>query len=185
MDRTEVETVARAIRDWIHETPLSKCNMGSDLCDDWPLAREVASRVEAALDAVRSPQDGLQSAIDELADAYRGRSPQGQVRVGSETVDVATRTEASKSERNVLIDFAAYLKVPASWESTVDAFLEQYDEYIVDTRCPSSERRDEEGVHDLAEHWCLRGKEMRPCVACVQNARALLNSCEEADDGQD
>lgn len=41
--------IAGVLRDWIHETPLSQCNMGSDTCDDWPLANGVAARIEFAL----------------------------------------------------------------------------------------------------------------------------------------
>lgn len=37
------------LRDWIHETPLSKCNMGSDECPDWPLARDVTTKIMAAI----------------------------------------------------------------------------------------------------------------------------------------
>lgn len=41
--------IAGVLRDWIHETPMSQCDAGSDTCPDWPLAYEVADRVCAAL----------------------------------------------------------------------------------------------------------------------------------------
>lgn len=41
--------VQKALRDWLHETPLSRCDGGSDTCDTWPLAYEVADLVFAAL----------------------------------------------------------------------------------------------------------------------------------------
>lgn len=47
------------LRDWIHETPLSLCDMGSDTCPDWDLA--------IALDrAIRSGADADWKALNEL-----------------------------------------------------------------------------------------------------------------------
>jgi hypothetical protein len=34
------------LRDWIHETPLSQCNTGSDTCPDWELALALANAIE-------------------------------------------------------------------------------------------------------------------------------------------
>lgn len=43
------EKLAEAMRDWLHETPMSRCNMGSDTCATWPLAYEAADFVLACL----------------------------------------------------------------------------------------------------------------------------------------
>lgn len=37
--------LAERLRDWIHETPLSRCDAGSDTCEDWLLANELATMV--------------------------------------------------------------------------------------------------------------------------------------------
>jgi hypothetical protein len=44
------EQVVGRLRDVIHEKPFSKCTMGSDTCDDWPLAYELADVVVRGLD---------------------------------------------------------------------------------------------------------------------------------------
>lgn len=36
-----------AIRDALHESPASRCTYGSDLCDDWAPAIEIADRIRA------------------------------------------------------------------------------------------------------------------------------------------
>lgn len=40
------EHLATVFRDWIHEQPFSKCNMGCDSCPDWDMAYELADLVE-------------------------------------------------------------------------------------------------------------------------------------------
>lgn len=47
------DTLARRFRDWLHETPLSKCGMSADECPDWPLAYELADLALSALDTER------------------------------------------------------------------------------------------------------------------------------------
>lgn len=34
------------LRDWIHETPLSLCDMGADTCPDWDLAKALAEAIK-------------------------------------------------------------------------------------------------------------------------------------------
>lgn len=41
--------LARVLRDWIHETPMTRCNMGADECPDWPLAYELTDRILVTL----------------------------------------------------------------------------------------------------------------------------------------
>lgn len=48
----ERQAVATVLRDWIHETSLSRCSTGADTCPDWPLAYELADKVMAAIDIV-------------------------------------------------------------------------------------------------------------------------------------
>jgi len=38
VDNKEMNAAASRVRDWIHETPLSLCDTGSDTCPDWDLA---------------------------------------------------------------------------------------------------------------------------------------------------
>jgi hypothetical protein len=33
---------AKLLRDWLHETPLTLCDQGSDTCGDWDLANALA-----------------------------------------------------------------------------------------------------------------------------------------------
>lgn len=40
---TDLRTI---LRDWIHETPLSLCGVGSDTCPDWALAYALADAIE-------------------------------------------------------------------------------------------------------------------------------------------
>jgi hypothetical protein len=42
--------MADVIRDWIHTTPLSQCNAGSDECPDWPMAFALADLINAQLE---------------------------------------------------------------------------------------------------------------------------------------
>jgi hypothetical protein len=35
------DEMAYRFREWVYETPLSKCNMGADMCPDWDLAYEL------------------------------------------------------------------------------------------------------------------------------------------------
>lgn len=49
MSAIRERVVAAVVRDWIHETPLSQCNMSVDECPDWPAANELAARIELAL----------------------------------------------------------------------------------------------------------------------------------------
>lgn len=43
--------IAGVLRDWIHETPMSECGIGSDTCEDWTLAYAVADKIIDALNA--------------------------------------------------------------------------------------------------------------------------------------
>lgn len=47
----ERSVIAEVLRDWLHETPMSQCDRGSDTCGTWPLAYEVADKIMAALHA--------------------------------------------------------------------------------------------------------------------------------------
>jgi hypothetical protein len=37
--------LATPLRDWIHETPMSRCGVGSDACPDWELAYALAEAI--------------------------------------------------------------------------------------------------------------------------------------------
>lgn len=49
--------LATRLRDWLHETPLSLCDTGSDSCPDWdlalPLARAIKSNEDDDWDTLR------------------------------------------------------------------------------------------------------------------------------------
>ena len=55
MEQLQAETVKEArwqvasvLRDWLHETELSRCGLSADECPDWPLAYELADHCVAA-----------------------------------------------------------------------------------------------------------------------------------------
>jgi hypothetical protein len=49
------EHLATVFRNWIHEQPFSKCNMGSDTCPDWDMAYELADLADLVAGLVAEP----------------------------------------------------------------------------------------------------------------------------------
>lgn len=63
---------AERLRDWIHETPLSRCTAGSDTCDDWDLAYALMRIING-----EPPEDRDQEVIDRAVNQLDGRDADG------------------------------------------------------------------------------------------------------------
>lgn len=40
-----VAALEDAIREWVHESPLNRCNAGSDTCESWPVVDEIMAPI--------------------------------------------------------------------------------------------------------------------------------------------
>lgn len=71
------DVIATALRDLLHETPMSVCNMGSDSCGTWPLAfewRDVLFKALAAAGLVVVPSDLSDEDIERACAAEWGEN---------------------------------------------------------------------------------------------------------------
>jgi hypothetical protein len=61
--------MASHFRDWVHESPMSQCNAGADVCPDWPLAYDLADLALAVLpESDQQAERGLREALERIAD---------------------------------------------------------------------------------------------------------------------
>lgn len=42
--------LADSIRDWVHESPLNRCNLGTDTCESWPVVDEIMKHIIKRID---------------------------------------------------------------------------------------------------------------------------------------